>query len=81
MPNIFNIWGVVETLDITLGDETPGVCNEFMFQFSSGTVATTLILPDDIKWVNDIPEIKPNMTYQCSIINKIAVICGVYESI
>ena len=77
LPNVFNIWGEVSTLDITLGEEIPNICNEYMFQFVSGQTPTTLILPDDILWVNDFPEIESNKTYQCSIINNIAIICGV----
>lgn len=75
-PNVFNVWGEVATLDITLGEEQEGIVNEFLFQFTSGETPTTLILPDTIKWVNDAPEIEANMTYQCSIINNIGVICG-----
>ena len=75
-PNVFNIWGEVASLDITLGEEQEGIVNEFLFQFTSGETPTTLILPDTIKWVNDAPEIEANMTYQCSIINNIGVICG-----
>ena len=77
LPNVFYIWDTVEQLDITLGDEIADIYNEFSFQFASGETATTLILPANIKWVNDVPEIEPNMTYQCSIVNKIAIICGV----
>jgi hypothetical protein len=75
-PNVFNVWGEVTSLDITLGEEQEGIVNEFLFQFTSGETPTTLILPDTIKWVNDAPEIEANMTYQCSIINNIGVICG-----
>lgn len=75
-PNVFNVWGEVASLDITLGEEQEGIINEFLFQFTSGETPTTLILPDTIKWVNNAPEIEANMTYQCSIINNIGVICG-----
>jgi hypothetical protein len=75
-PNVFNVWGEVASLDITLGEEQEGIVNEFLFQFTSGETPTTLILPDTIKWVNDAPEIEANMTYQCSIINNIGIICG-----
>lgn len=75
-PNVFNVWGEVASLDITLGEEQEGIVNEFLFQFTSGETPTTLILPDTIKWVNDAPEIEANMTYQCSIINNLGIICG-----
>ncbi len=72
--NLFFIITCVVCLFLQGGVE--GIVNEFLFQFTSGETPTTLILPDTIKWVNDAPEIEANMTYQCSIINNIGVICG-----
>lgn len=72
-PNVLNIWGEVATLDITLGEPKVGVINEYMFQFTSGATATTLVLPADIKWVS-APNIQANKTYQVSIINNLGVI-------
>lgn len=77
LPNTFHIWNEVLSLDISLGEIIPGVCNEFLFQFTSGDQPTMLMLPDDIKWINDFPDIESNKTYQCSIINNIGIICGV----
>ena len=76
-PNVFYVWDEIQTLDITLGDEIDGIINEYLFQFNSGEVATTLILSDAIKWINGTPQIAPNKTYQCSIVNNIGIICGV----
>ena len=76
-PNVFNVWDTVDTLDITLGEELPNICNEYMFQFTSGETPTMLILPDNISWVNGFPTIESNKTYQCSILNGIGVIGGV----
>ena len=75
-PNVFHIWGEVESLDLDLGEAESDIMNNYIFQFTSGEVPTTLILPDTIKWVNDTPEIEANMIYQCSIINNMGVICG-----
>ena len=75
--NTFHIWDEVESLDISFGEETPNRMNEYLFQFTSGETATTLILPDSVKWVGDFPEIESNITYQCSIINNIGIICCV----
>lgn len=72
-PNVLNIWGEVAELDITLGEPKVGVINEYMFQFTSGATATTLVLPADIKWVA-APNIQANKTYQVSIINNLGVI-------
>lgn len=72
-PNTFHIWDEVSVLTLTLGSETSGVANEFLFQFTSGATATSLTLPDDIKWANDsAPTIAENMIYQVSILKGLA---------
>ena len=72
-PNTFHVWDEVTNLTLTLGSETSGVANEFLFQFTSGATATSLTLPYDVKWVNDsVPAIAENKTYQISILNKLA---------
>ena len=74
-PNTFHVWDEVASLTLTLGSEQSGVANEFLFQFASGATATSLTLPDDIKWVNDsAPTIAENMIYQISILNGLAVV-------
>lgn len=74
-PNVLHRWGEVASLTLTLGDETPGVVNEYMFQFTSGTVATQLSLPETVKWTST-PEIAANTVYQVSIVDNLAVIGG-----
>lgn len=72
-PNTFHIWDEVASLTLDLGSETSGVANEYLFQFTSGATATSLTLPDDIKWVNDAPPtIESNMIYQVSILKGLA---------
>ena len=72
-PNTFHVWEEVTSLTLTLGSETAGVANEFLFQFTSGATATTLTLPDDIKWANDsAPTIAENKIYQVSILKGMA---------
>ena len=67
-PNTFHVWDEIGTLDISLGAETTGISNEYLFQFTSGS-ETSLILPDDIKWANDeAPVIEVNKIYQISIL-------------
>lgn len=44
-PNTFHVWDEVSSLTLTLGTETSGVANEYLFQFTSGSTATTLSLP------------------------------------
>lgn len=70
-PNIFHVWDEVSALTLTLGSETSGVANEFLFQFTSGSTATTLSLPNDIKLANELA-IGPNMIYQVSILKGLA---------
>lgn len=68
-PNTFHVWDEVTELDLSLGAETAGVANEYLFQFTSGSTATTLSLPDDIKWANDdAPTIETDKIYQISIL-------------
>ena len=76
-PNTFHVWDEVASLTLTFGSETSGVANEYLFQFTSGSTATTLSLPSDIKWANDsAPTIEPNMTYQISILKGLASYLG-----
>lgn len=74
-PNMLHKWGEVASLTLTLGAETPGVVNEYMFEFTSGATATQLSLPETVKWVTT-PEIAANMMYQVSIVNNLAVMGG-----
>ena len=67
-PNTFHIWDEVANLTLTLGQETSGVANEFLFQFTSGSTPTSLVLPDDIKWANDGLIIEADKIYQISIL-------------
>lgn len=68
-PNTFHVWNEVASLDLSFADETAGVANEYLFQFTSGTTPTTLTLPDSIKWANDAaPTIVENKIYQVSVL-------------
>lgn len=72
-PNTFHVWDEATSLILDFGSETSGVANEFLFQFTSGAIATSLTLPDDIKWVNDsAPTIAENMIYQISVLKGLA---------
>lgn len=70
-PNTFHVWDEVANLTLTLGLETSGVANEFLFQFNSGSEATTLTMSDDIKWTEELI-IEPNRIYQVSILKGLA---------
>lgn len=72
-PNTFHVWDEVTELTLTFEEETSGVANEYLFQFTSGATATTLSLPSDLKWANDsAPTIESNMIYQVSILKGLA---------
>lgn len=74
-PNVLHRWGEVASLTLTLGAETPGIVNEYMFQFTSGATATQLSLPETVKWTST-PEIAANTVYQVSIVDNLAVMGG-----
>lgn len=75
-PNVLNIWGEVSTLTITLGTETENVMNEYMIEFVSGETPTVFNLQGSVKWSNGILVPEPNMTYQVSIVNGLAIYAG-----
>ena len=75
-PNILHKWGAVTSLTFTLAVPTKtSVANYYMVQFASGTTATSLNLPDTIKWITE-PNIEANKTYQISILDNLGVIGG-----
>lgn len=76
-PNKFYKFGEVTDLNLTLVEITDNTqLSEYMFEFVSGETATTLILPDTIKWV-DTPNVESNKIYQGSIVNNIGLMVGV----
>lgn len=73
-PNVLHVWGTVTALTLTLATPTDStIVNEYMFQFTSGTTATTLSLPSSVTWVA-APSINAGATYQVSIVNNLGVI-------
>lgn len=64
--NEYHTWGEVPSLTLTLGAETSGEVNEYLFAFDSGAAATTLSLPETV--VTDIV-VEPKTHYECSIID------------
>ena len=62
-PNVLHIWDEISELSLTLADPTDTtVANEYLFQFISGATATTLTLPDTIKWL-ETPSIESDKIY------------------
>ena len=72
-PNTFHVWDEVTSLTLNFDNETSGVANEYLFQFTSGSTATSLTLPNSIKSANDnVPTIGANMIYQVSVLRGLA---------
>ena len=75
--NTFYKFGEVASLNITLASITDNtIYNEYMFEFVSGSTATTLTLPSSIKWL-ETPTIDANKIYQCSIVDNVGLLVGV----
>ena len=79
-PNTMYIFGEAASLTITLAEPSDeSHLNEYMFEFTSGSTATALTVPDTVKWASDL-NIEANKIYQVSIVNNIGIIMGVsYE--
>ena len=65
-PNKFYSFGTVASLTITLATPTANIPNEYLFEFDSGSTATTLTLPASVLGV-DATEIEAGMHYEVSI--------------
>lgn len=82
-PNVFHIWGTVSSLSLTLATPTDAtIVNEYMFQFDSGSTATTLSLPATIDWAESCGTlaVEVNKTYQISIVNNVGIWISIYNS-
>lgn len=77
-PNVLHRWGEVAALSLTLGAGVEGQVCEYMIEFRTPTdTATTLTLPDTVKWADDYtPVIAPGRLYQVSILNNLAIMAG-----
>lgn len=71
-PNTFHVWDEVASLDLSFAEETAGVANEYLFQFTSGATATTLTLPDGLKWAEELV-VASNAVYQVSVLKGLGV--------
>lgn len=76
-PNVFHVWDTVTSLTITLAAPTDSsIMNEYLFQFTSGSTATSLSTPSTVVWVSE-PSIEANKTYQVSIVNNMGIIASI----
>lgn len=65
-PNKFYSFGTVTSLTITLASPTANINNEYLFEFDSGSTATTLSLPVGVEGI-DSTEIEASKHYEVSI--------------
>ena len=75
-PNVLHVWGTVTALTLTLATPADStIVNEYMFQFTSGSTATTLSLPSSVTWDEDkgTLTVESGYIYQVSILNNIAL--------
>lgn len=79
-PNKFYVWDMPESLDLTLGAETSGVMNRYLFQFRNPKDSVTMLtLPDDVTWSEDteldengMPVMEATAFYRIEIIEGLA---------
>lgn len=74
-PNVLHKWGEITSLTLSLEEYTGDDAAYYMAEFVSGSTATTLSVPDNIKWESDVT-IEAGKTYQISILNNCGVIGG-----
>lgn len=72
-PNKMYMFGARTALTITLNTGESGVVNEYMFQFTSGNVATTLTVPNTVVWLKE-PDVQTGKKYMVSIENNLGII-------
>lgn len=76
-PNVLHTWGEITSLTVqALATPTDNTrYNEYMIQFSCGSTATDLDLPQTLTWLGGVqPTTRAGKTYQISIVNNLAVI-------
>lgn len=72
-PNKMYMFGTRSSLTITLNSGTTGIVNEYMFQFTSDSTATTLTVPNSVVWIKS-PDIQTKKKYAVSIENNLGII-------
>lgn len=75
LPNNLYKLGVRSSLNVSLVVGTPGIVNEYMFEFTVSGDEFYLTLPNAVKWLEE-PSFENGFTYQVSIVNNLAVAAG-----
>lgn len=78
LPNIFTIFTLINSdMVINLRDfENQSMYQHYIFQFTTGEILYNVNITNDIKWLNGyniLEYLKPNTTYQISILSGLAV--------
>ena len=74
-PNVLNVWGAVNSLNISFTAGNSGDENEYKLQFKVNSNSFTLTLPNGVKWIEE-PEWESGYTYQVSVLNGLALGAG-----
>lgn len=74
-PNVLNVWGAVNSLNISFTAGNSGDENEYKMQFKVNSNSFTLTLPNGVKWIEE-PEWESGYTYQVSVLNGLALGAG-----
>ena len=74
-PNVLNVWGAVNSLNISFTAGNSGDENEYKLQFKVNSNSFTLTLPNGVKWIEE-PEWEVGYTYQVSVLNGLALGAG-----
>lgn len=74
-PNVLNVWGAVNSLNIGFIAGSSGDENEYKLQFNVASDNFTLTLPDGVVW-QDTPLWENGKTYQVSVLNNMALYAG-----
>lgn len=72
-PNKMYMFGTRTNLTVTLNPGNSDIVNEYTFQFTSGSTATTLNVPSSVTWLKD-PDIQSGKKYAVSIENNLGII-------
>ena len=72
-PDIYQVYGEVDGLDITLVEKDDGRLHEYAFEFIPKDGFTGLTVTPEVKWVNDL-RFEPNRIHQASIVRGVGIL-------
>lgn len=72
-PDIYQVYGEVDGLDITLVEKDDGRLHEYAFEFIPKDGFTGMRITPEVKWVNDL-HFEPNRIHQASIVRGVGIL-------